>query len=685
MTLNRNLFHRDPLSFAIPNDGVSTVGTPTTANQWQVLRYELESFVCEGEYARGLQRILSSYLTNLDRSIQPAVWVSGFYGSGKSHLLRVLEHLWRNTRFPDGASARSLVRSLDSEVSDSLKELDTIARRQGGTPWAAAGGMDAASVHNVNTTVLGIVLEAAGLPAHVAPAQVVLWLRREGLADTVAERLRAAGTDLVAEARQFNLSVRLAQAILAERPDIALDPRTLLKQLGNQFIERPLATSDTVELLREVLSEVGGAGMPPILIVVDEVQQYIGDSSQLALEVQGLAQALTSQFDGRVLFVATGQQELTATPGLQQIRDRFTVKAHLENQDIDEVVRRLLLQKRPAQLQALTNTLDQACGEIGRQLQGATLRPNEADLALLTRDYPLLPARRRFWESVLRAADEGGRAGQLRSQLRVVHEANRSVAEEPIGTVVGADFLYDQKSADLNASGKLPPGVQLLIAEQAGHVDDGPLRARVLAVLHLIALLPTEGPADQGVRASAPHVADLLVRNLEADGAQLRRRVPVLLETMAREGVVQQDADRFVIQTTEGRAWNDDFRSRRAALSGDTAEIAEVRDRHLRAEIDRQVPVHRIQHGESKVSRTIDLQVGDDPPVITDKVPVWVLSEWNGWGPRQFADLTRGAGHDSSMVYVYVHRLRAAELNDAVLDLRATEQVLQTRPTPTTA
>lgn len=684
-TLNRELFEKDPLTFAIPNDGVSKVGIPTTDRQWQVLRYELASFVCEGEYARGLQRILDSYLRNADRSTQPAVWVSGFYGSGKSHLVRVLQHLWSDTRFPDGAVARGLVDTLDDDLRSALTELDTLGRRWHSAPWTAAGSLDAAGSHDLNSAVLAIVLDAAGLPTQVAPARVVLWLRSEGLADAVGERLRAGGRDLTAEARHFNLSVPLAQAIIDERPDIATDPRALLQQLKNQFIGGSLSTAETVDLLRAVLSGVGGGTVPPTLLVIDEVQQYINDNTQRALEVQGLAQAFTSQFDGRVLLVATGQQELTANPELQKIQDRFSVKVHLENTDVDEVVRRVLLQKKPAEVADLTHVLARAAGEIGRELQGAKLQPRESDGDQLTRDYPLLPARRRFWDAVLRSADQGGRAGQLRSQLRVVHEANRHVAAEPIGTVVEADFLYAQKSPDLNASGKLSRDAQVLIAEQAGQGGDGPLRARILATLQLISLLPAEGPADTGVRPTAMHVADLLVRDLDGDGARLRQQVPAMLEVMAHQGVVQQDGEQFLIQTEEGRAWTDDYRGKRAALTGDAAEIAAVRDRQLQETIERQVP-RAVPQGTSKgTNRRIDLHFSDDPPQVSDKVPVWVRSEWHGVGPRQFADQTRAAGDDSPLLCVYLRRLRADELRAAAVEMRAAQLVLETRPAPTTA
>ena len=57
---NRELFYRDPTETKIPNDGFAKVGRPETDQQWSVLRWELQSFVCEGQYARGLERILDT-------------------------------------------------------------------------------------------------------------------------------------------------------------------------------------------------------------------------------------------------------------------------------------------------------------------------------------------------------------------------------------------------------------------------------------------------------------------------------------------------------------------------------------------------------------------------------------------------------------------------------------------------
>ena len=91
----------------------------------------------------GLIRILESYLGNVSSTTQPAAWVSGFYGSGKSHLLKMFRHLWVDTRFDDGSTARGLAR-LPQEVQDLLRELDTLGKRNGGL-HAASGTLPSAA------------------------------------------------------------------------------------------------------------------------------------------------------------------------------------------------------------------------------------------------------------------------------------------------------------------------------------------------------------------------------------------------------------------------------------------------------------------------------------------------------------------------------------------------------------
>src|SRR5664280_1314510 len=92
---NREIYLKDPSTHELINKGVVNVNDDKQA----VLRYELETFVCEGQYEKALQHILETYLGNLGQEQQPGVWISGFFGSGKSHFVKMLGSLWTDVPF----------------------------------------------------------------------------------------------------------------------------------------------------------------------------------------------------------------------------------------------------------------------------------------------------------------------------------------------------------------------------------------------------------------------------------------------------------------------------------------------------------------------------------------------------------------------------------------------------------
>src|SRR5579872_4320868 len=230
MIRNRDVFYVDPTSYTIPNNGVAKVIDPRTPEEWNVLRYELVNFVCEGEYQRGLSQILSTFIDNLHKTEQPAVWVSGFYGSGKSHLVRVLEYLWRDPEFPDGVRAIGLI-NLPSDISDLFKELTIAGRREGGL-WSAAGTLGAGAGNSVRLALLGIMFRSSGLPEQYAPARFVLWLMQNGYYKDVKASVERSGRDFAKELNNMYVSPVLAESLLATYPGFAnsaADARGLLK------------------------------------------------------------------------------------------------------------------------------------------------------------------------------------------------------------------------------------------------------------------------------------------------------------------------------------------------------------------------------------------------------------------------------------------------------------------------
>ena len=127
----KELFLKNPLDWSLVNEGVSSNNTEDPAT----LRFELESFVCDGEYLSGMRRILQGYRDGWNSPEQKAAWISGFYGSGKSHLAKVLRYLWINFTFPDGAKARNIAK-LPTEIADLLTEISTLGKRHNGLHMA---------------------------------------------------------------------------------------------------------------------------------------------------------------------------------------------------------------------------------------------------------------------------------------------------------------------------------------------------------------------------------------------------------------------------------------------------------------------------------------------------------------------------------------------------------------------
>jgi hypothetical protein len=683
---NRELFVHDPTASKIPNDGVAKVARPGTDQQWDVLRWELRSFVCNGQYARGLEQILDSFLRNLSQAQQPAVWVSGFYGSGKSHLVRVLEYLWCDVPLPGGDRARQLV-TLSDDIRDHLTERSMAGKRVGGLR-SAAGLLASGKSDAVRLAFLSVLFDSVGLPEEYPLARFMIWARENGHLEAVRAAVEAKGRSLDKEIHDLYVSPIIARALLEADPTLGDSVKDVRDLLRTQF---PPATKDiTDEEMFDVMDDVlrlhstSESKLPLTLVVLDEMQQYIGDDNDKALTVQNIVEGVSARFESQVLFVATGQSALTATPTLQKLTDRFAVQVALSDKDVETVVREVVLRKRPEHVSALKTALDDVSGEIDRHLGGTQLAPKAADKADLVPDYPLLPTRRRFWELALRAIDRAGKAGVLRTQLRIVHDAAARVAGEPMGHVVGADFVYDEQAPGMLQSGILLKEIDELIRRLRTDGSDGELKSRICALIFLITQIPTRTMGgDTGLRATAPFLADLLVQDLGADGAKLRKRVPELLDDLVGSGAVQRVDDEYLLQTEEGAEWEKDYRSRLAAVRDDATRMSQVRSERLQRAVESAIAGLKLTHGASKTPRTINQHWGQDEPAPGDgDVPVWIRDEWSAT-EATVKKAAAEAGDESPVVFVFLPRREADQIKDTLASYAAAEQTLQ-RPTPQT-
>jgi hypothetical protein len=680
---NRELFLRDPVSSALMNNGQARINDGQTEQELLTLKEELTNFVCEGQYEDGAIRILESYIRHFGGTSQPAAWVSGFFGSGKSHLLKMLCHLWVDTEFPDGSRARSLPRDLPDALVANLKELDTLGRRYGGL-HSASGTLPSGANESVRLTVLGMIFRSKGLPEKFAQAKFCLYLKNNGFYDKVKAAVEAKGKDFFRELNDLYVSPILHDALVEVDSGFG-DRKSARATIKTEFVQpNDVSTKEFIETIREVISVNGQ--LPCTIIVLDEVQVYIGEEQDRARDVVEVAEALSKQLDCRIIVIGAGQNALSAqAPHFQWLKDRFTIPVELSDTDVETVTRRVLLQKEPKHVPDIRKCLDLHAGEIQRQLSGTRIASTSNDRNIIVEDYPLLPTRRRFWEYVFRAVDPTGTSGMLRSQLRIIHDALRELAELPLGTVVPADFMFEQLQPNLVQQGVLLRELDETIRKLDDNTPEGKLKRRICGLIFLVRKIPRESGFDIGIRATPEMLADLLISDLRNDGSDLRKQVPLLLEQLVEDGVLLKDETEFNLQTKEYSDWDREYRNRLARFNEKNAELHAKREALIRATAEKELKnVQLVHEGERKEKRRLEIFFGEEPPKVDDDtVPVWIRDGYNT-KDTNVVEAARAAGTDSPIVFVFLPRGNADALKSQIIRNEAAAGTIQFKGVPST-
>ena len=682
--LNKDIYVKDPLSNQLANNGVAEVKDDTSKQALETLKYELETFVCDGEYEKGLDKILNVFSTNIDKGAeQPGVWISGFYGSGKSHLAKMLRALWTDYDFQKGTSARGLA-NLPQEVQDRFKELTTQGKRHGGL-HAASGTLGQGASNHVRAALLSIVFKSAGLPEMYHLGRFVIWLRQQGIETEIRQAVEAQGKDWLRELNVLFMSPVIANALLKTKPDLASDEKELRELLRADFKRVEDVTNDEmVQGIKDALTVDGK--FPLTLIVLDEVQQYIGVDSDKAYQVQEAVETCSKHFNSQLLFVATGQNALSGMPNLMRLMGRFQVAVQLSDTDVESVIRKIILHKKSSTASDVENILKANLGEINRHLRGTKIESTSHDEVTMTADYPILPVRRRLWEQILRIIDTTGTVSQLRNQLKVVHEATKVTANLPLGSVVTGDFIYGQIALNLLQTGVISKEVYETIARLADGNDDEQLQSKLLALIFMIGKLPTDTIASIGVKATSDVLADLLVENLSQGSTELRKRVPQQLELMASTGTIMVldggGENEYRLQTQESSAWNDTYRQQEAEIAGNPQRIDTERDDLLNSrarEISNNIS---LQQGKSNEARKLNLCFDTELPRDANKqLYAWVQHGWQTDEKSVIAD-ARADDSKNGSLYVFIPARNRSDLGQAITVEKAASATLDIRGIP---
>jgi len=487
------------------------------ALQEKRLKAEISEYIVTDNIEEQFEKLLGKMQLAMESGGQNevGVWVSGFYGSGKSSFTKYLGMALDQKANIDGIPfIQYLQDRLRKPQTRAL--LSTVAKR---FPAAvvfldlASEMLAGATMEDVSTVLYFKVLQWAGYSRNIKVAA----LERKMQQDDRYEEFN----DIVIEQLGVEWSVVRNDPLVVDSiiPDIAHRMYPELFKTSHAFSTE---TSEFITFENERVQEMidivrQASGKEYIIFVIDEVGQYIGSKPSLILNLDGLAKNLKNIGDGKVWIIGTAQQTLTEddpraalnSPELYKLKDRFPIQMDLESSDIREICYRRLLGKSP-EGEAVLGALFEQHGQSLRfntRLQDAKYYDSDFSRETFINLYPFLPSHFDILLHLLGALAKSTGGIGLRSAIKVVQDilietgdGNPPAAEQKVGWLVNTVTLYDALEKDIrrafqsihHALGK----VAIIFPGSKIHLDI----AKTVAVLQILGNMPV----------SVPNIASLL-------------------------------------------------------------------------------------------------------------------------------------------------------------------------------
>ena len=516
---------------------------------------ELDEYVITTELKRHFMSFFNSLCASYDHpTTNVGVWISGFFGSGKSHFLKMLSYILEN-REVAGVKTVERFRSKFSEDPATFMMIDRATRTQNDT---ILFNIDReGSINKDRTAVLRVFfkmfynhlgfygenLKVAKLEQHVA---------KQGKTEEFRRVFREKnGSEWV--------DTRDAYAFFED--DIV---DTLCEVLGmseqaarNWFNGSENIDTSINQLAEEIKAYVDAKPKDyRLFFMVDEVGQYVGADLDLLLNLQSIVETLGSKCQGKVWIACTGQEALdeiikARENEFSKIKDRFPTRLSLSSSAADEVIQKRLLSKKDSANAELDSIYSSKAADMKNlfHFEGAMSDLKGYAGALeFARDFPFVPYQyilmQRIYTEVRRHGIVGASSSNAaRSMLGGFHDAALSVLEKDEYTLVPLDVFYDSLSKDLS---NLIRDV-ITRCQKAADNGDGiePFDVRVLKLLFLIRYVDNE------IKSNLENIVILMADDIRMDKIEMRKTVQASLDRLYSQNYIGKSGDTWHFLTDE--------------------------------------------------------------------------------------------------------------------------------------
>jgi hypothetical protein len=511
------------------------------------LRQEVSEYIITDNIRHNFEKLLDL----IDRGIEEGsneigVWVSGFYGSGKSSFTKYFGFALDQDRTINGKPF--LKHMQDRFKSKQVQQrLSTVAKRHDPTVIMldlASEQLAGATMAEISSVLYAKVMQWAGYSRDRKIAYLELMLEQdEQKKEFEAKVEERAGMSWGGVKDQPLVANRIASDLAHEfYPDIFRDKNELQSLNVDEMINEQERSRKMIDLIRQ------RSGKKNIIFILDEVGQYVASKDSLILNLQGLAQNLKKLGNGKVWIIATAQQTLTEddprarvnSAKLFKLKDRFPVGIDLEASDIREICYKRLLGKSAEGKQTLTDLYNEHGQKLRHytKLENASVYEDSAlDKEAFHRLYPFLPQHFKLLLELLgRLSKSTGGAG-LRSAIKIVQDVlidpdsmpdgTEVLARRPLGTLATTITFYDTLRRDIERSfGHIVKGVADVVSAYGPESMEAKT-AKTVAILQIVENCP----------ATRSNVAALMHPAIDAGSQQ--EGVEEAVETLISDNAIR--------------------------------------------------------------------------------------------------------------------------------------------------
>ena len=522
-------------------------------NTDEVLKQEVKEYVITKDIRKHLISFFNHYGSSFEEpTADIGVWISGFFGSGKSHFLKMLSYLLENKKI-DGRTVEDYFR----EKFDDEATFMSIAGAVGGKTQTILFNIDIeGSINKDRTAVLRVFAKMfynylGFYGENLKVAKLEQFIERQG---------KTAKFRRVFEEKNGASWIESRDAFAFFEDDVVDTLVEVLKMsetaAHNWFDGTETVETSIAQLVLEIKEYIDTQPKDfRLLFMVDEVGQYVGDSIDLLMNLQSLVEKIGSECGGRVWVVCTGQEAIdeiikTRQDQFSRIQARFKTRLSLTSSSADEVIQKRILRKKDevfVSLEKVYNENDSVLRNLFTFTDSVLDIKGYGSSSEFAKNFPFVPYQFIIMQKVFSEIRKHGNSGKHlsggeRSMLSGFQEAAQKIEDKNEYALAPFYLFYDTVHTFLDSS------IRRVIerCQKAADNKDG-IEQQDVSVLKLLYLVRYI----DDIKTCLDNIVILMADDIRVDKIVMRAQVSESLDRLLSQNYIGRSGDIYNFLTDE--------------------------------------------------------------------------------------------------------------------------------------